>query len=216
MERQRECEAREWFIKQGKDLAIVARSVQLEWLNYSTVIHTLGQRIRAEKGAKTEYVPIRRVAAERLARTDLMIIAYDAWIIGNAKSVDVRHGLIVFGEKCEVRRVKVSSLLDYVAAELSALGEVLESEEPDAVLNQHCTSCFFRDRCREKAVAFGDLSILAGMSDKERKKLRSRGLFNVTQLAYTWRLDAAQRGGTFPSGTHTLSRPLPYGKRPLM
>ena len=32
-----------------------------------------------------------------------------------------------------------------------------------------------------------DLSLLAGMSEKERKKLRSKGIFTVTQLSYTFR-----------------------------
>ena len=32
-----------------------------------------------------------------------------------------------------------------------------------------------------------DLSLLAGMSAKERQKLRSKGIFTVTQLSYTFR-----------------------------
>ena len=32
-----------------------------------------------------------------------------------------------------------------------------------------------------------DFSLLAGMSAKERQKLRSKGIFTVTQLSYTFR-----------------------------
>lgn len=58
---------------------------------------------------------------------------------------------------------------------------------PDLVLNRHCPECEFRDRCRQKAIETDDLSLLAGMSAKERQKLRSKGIFTVTQLSYTFR-----------------------------
>jgi len=58
---------------------------------------------------------------------------------------------------------------------------------PDLVLNRHCAECEFRDRCRKIAVEKDDLSLLAGMSAKERQKLRSKGIFTVTQLSYTFR-----------------------------
>jgi predicted flap endonuclease-1-like 5' DNA nuclease len=58
---------------------------------------------------------------------------------------------------------------------------------PDLILNRHCPECEFRDRCRQKAIEADDLSLLAGMSAKERQKLRSKGIFTVTQLSYTFR-----------------------------
>lgn len=58
---------------------------------------------------------------------------------------------------------------------------------PDLALNRHCAECEFRDRCRKLAFEKDDLSLLAGMSAKERQKLRSKGIFTVTQLSYTFR-----------------------------
>ena len=78
---------------------------------------------------------------------------------------------------------------------------------PDLVLNRHCAECEFQARCRKLAVEKDDLSLLApwsrrftkpgtragystglaGMSAKERQKLRSKGIFTVTQLSYTFR-----------------------------
>src|SRR5207247_7801492 len=48
-------------------------------------------------------------------------------------------------------------------------------------------ACEFQTRCRKIAVEKDDLSLLAGMSAKERQKLRSKGIFTVTQLSYTFR-----------------------------
>ena len=55
------------------------------------------------------------------------------------------------------------------------------------MLNAHCGQCEFQARCRNLAKEKDDLSLLANMSAKERQKLRSKGIFTVTQLSYTFR-----------------------------
>ncbi len=108
------------------------------------------------------------------------------------------------GLAAEVRKrvEKLTALLSSPATARSADSHVRESwpdEEtrrlggprsvaaPDLVLNRHCAECEFRDRCRKIAVEKDDLSLLAGMSAKERQRLRSKGIFTVTQLSYTFR-----------------------------
>ena len=58
---------------------------------------------------------------------------------------------------------------------------------PDLVLNRHCGECEFQARCRKIAIEKDDLSLLSSMSAKERQQLRSKGIFTVTQLSYTFR-----------------------------
>ena len=55
------------------------------------------------------------------------------------------------------------------------------------ILNSHCPSCEFRDRCRAEAVNRDDLSLLRGMSEKEILAQRKRGINTVTQFACTFR-----------------------------
>lgn len=87
-----------------------------------------------------------------------------------------------------VTKVKTSALAGEVRKRLEKMTALLASEKPpDLVLNRHCAECEFRDRCRQKAIETDDLSLLAGMSAKERQKLRSKGIFTVTQLSYTFR-----------------------------
>ena len=62
-----------------------------------------------------------------------------------------------------------------------------DDSAPDLVLNRHCHQCEFQARCRKQAAEKDDLSLLSGMSEKERKKLRGKGIFTVTQLSYTFR-----------------------------
>ena len=68
------------------------------------------------------------------------------------------------------------------------MAEMLSQDSPpDLVLNRHCTECEFQNRCRKKAIEKDDLSLLARMNEKERKKFNDKGIFTVTQLSYTFR-----------------------------
>jgi hypothetical protein len=88
----------------------------------------------------------------------------------------------------QVSKVKTSALAGEVRKRLGKITALLASPAPpDLVLNRHCAECEFQARCRKLAVEKDDLSLLAGMSAKERQKLRSKGIFTVTQLSYTFR-----------------------------
>jgi hypothetical protein len=87
-----------------------------------------------------------------------------------------------------VTKVKTAALAGEVRKRLGKITALLASPTPpDLVLNRHCAECEFQARCRKLAVEKDDLSLLAGMSAKERQKLRSKGIFTVTQLSYTFR-----------------------------
>jgi predicted RecB family nuclease len=62
-----------------------------------------------------------------------------------------------------------------------------DDSPPDLVLNRHCSQCEFETRCRKQATEKDDLSLLSGMSGKDRKKLHDKGIFTVAQLSYTFR-----------------------------
>src|SRR5262245_41695213 len=85
-------------------------------------------------------------------------------------------------------KARTSALASEIRKRLEKVVALLSSPTPpDLVLNRHCAECEFRDRCRQKAIETDDLSLLAGMSAKERQKLRSKGIFTFTQLSYTFR-----------------------------
>jgi predicted RecB family nuclease len=58
---------------------------------------------------------------------------------------------------------------------------------PPLILNKHCAECAFQARCRQVAVEKDELSLLSGMTEKERKKQHDKGIFTITQLSYTFR-----------------------------
>jgi len=100
----------------------------------------------------------------------------------------VSLGKIIHGDDHATLRVKTPALASEVRKRLGNISALLASPEPpDLVLNRHCAECEFQAGCRKHAVEKDDLSLLAGMSAKERQKLRSKGIFTVTQLSYTFR-----------------------------
>jgi hypothetical protein len=60
-------------------------------------------------------------------------------------------------------------------------------EPPPLILNRHCAVCDFQPRCRGIAIECDDLSLLTGMSVKERAKCNAKGIFTITQLSYGYR-----------------------------
>jgi predicted RecB family nuclease len=169
------------------------------------------------RGKAAQFIPIRFIYRNKLTKDDRLLLAFDAFALSEMLGREVSLGKIIHGDSHTTLKVKTSALsgevrkrIEKIAALLSARSadsHVRESppgEEtrglggprsdprsvpapPDLVLNRHCAECEFRDRCRKIAIEKDDLSLLAGMSAKERQKLRSKGIFTVTQLSYTFR-----------------------------
>lgn len=161
----------------------VARSQNLE-----SSIHAI-ERIPSEgRGKPAQFIPIRFVFTNKLNRDDKLLLAFDALTLSKILDHDVGLGKIIHGDDQATLKVKTSAL----AVEVRKLSEKIttllsSSAPPDLVLNRHCAECEFQARCRQKAIEKDDLSLLSGMTEKERKKLNSKGIFTVTQLSYTFR-----------------------------
>ena len=97
-------------------------------------------------------------------------------------------GKIIHGDDRNTLKVKTSALTGEVLKLTGKIATLLSNPSPpDLVLNRHCAECEFQTRCRQKAIEKDDLSLLSGMTEKERKKFNSKGIFTVTQLSYTFR-----------------------------
>lgn len=147
------------------------------------------ERVPAEgRGKAAQFVPIRCIFLRKLTKDDKLLLAFDAFVLAHALGRDIAVGEIIHGDEHTTIKVKTTALAGEVRKRIESTVTLLSSPRPpDLVLNRHCTECEFQARCREKAIETDDLSLLAGMSVKERQKLRSKGIFTVTQLSYTFR-----------------------------
>ena len=71
---------------------------------------------------------------------------------------------------------------------MKEIGDVASGNKPPLLrLNDHCPICEYKELCRAAAIEKDDLSLLRGLKGKEYDTLRSKGIFTVTQLSYTFR-----------------------------
>ena len=147
------------------------------------------QRIPPEApNSSTQLVPIRFVPANKLSNSDKMVAAFEALVLAKSLGIKVGVAKIIHGEKYSVFTVKANLLSRSVHKAVSQVAALLSATSPpDLILNRHCTECEFQDRCRKQAVEKDDLSLLTHLTDKDRARLKGKGIFTVTQLSYTFR-----------------------------
>jgi predicted RecB family nuclease len=147
------------------------------------------ERVPSEgRGKPAQFVPIHFVFRNKLTKDNRLLLTFDALVLSQALGREVSFGKIIHGDDHATLKVKTSTLTGEARKRLEKAVALLSSPAPpDLVLNRHCAECEFQARCRQKALEKDDLSLLAGMSAKEGQKLRSKGIFTVTQLSCTFR-----------------------------
>jgi predicted RecB family nuclease len=147
------------------------------------------ERIPAKgRGKPSQFVPVRFVFTNKLGRDEKLAAAFDALVLSKNLGREVSLAKVIHGDERAAVTVKTSSLVGEVQKHIGQIAKLLSNTAPpDLVLNRHCAECEFQARCRKIALEKDDLSLLAGMGEKERQKLGSKGIFTVTQLSYTFR-----------------------------
>ncbi len=168
---------------------LLATDVAVRAPDIETCVAAIERVASAGRGLAAQFIPIRFAWMNKLGRHDKLSLAFDALALGEALGRDVSAGRIVHGDNHDTLNVKLPAWVTEARKLVKNIAVLLSNPTPpDLVLNRHCAECEFQARCRQKAVEKDDLSLLAGMSPKERQKLRSKGIFAVTQLSYTFRV----------------------------
>jgi predicted RecB family nuclease len=135
-----------------------------------------------------QFIPIRFTFTNKLTKGNKLMLAFDALALSEMIKKEVSHGKIIYGHGYTTLKIKISALTGEVRKLADKIAKLLASESPpDLILNRHCAECEYQAACRQKAIEKDDLSLLTGMTEKERKKLNSKGIFTVTQLSCTFR-----------------------------
>src|SRR5262249_26970734 len=75
---------------------------------------------------------------------------------------------------------------------------------PEPILNNHCPTCEFQQRCHARATETDHLSLLRGLGEDGIAKLARRGMFTITQRSYTFRARRAGKNSS-PIRTHSFA-----------
>jgi predicted RecB family nuclease len=147
------------------------------------------ERIPSEgRGKSAQFIPIHFIFRNKLTKDDKLLLAFDVFVFSEMLGRTVSLGKIIHGDDHATLKVRTLALAGEVRKHIGKITTLLASPTPpDLVLNRHCAECEFQARCRKIAIEKDDLNLLASMSAKERQKLRSKGIFTVTQLSYTFR-----------------------------
>ena len=174
--------------------------------NLQSRIHSV-ERVLPEDGDKSaQFVPIRFIANNKLTKNDKLLLAYDTLVLSEALGQEVEKAKIIHGDQGTALEVKTSTLkieVRKLTEKISLL--ISKNSPPDLILNRHCVECEFHAQCRQKAVDADDLSLLSGMTDTERSRHRSKGIFTVNQLSYTFRPRKTSKRAKNPANPHYLA-----------
>jgi predicted RecB family nuclease len=166
----------------------IAQEVFAQTQDLESCVPAVERVVSAGARKAEQCVPVRFVFANKIARSEKLRLAFDAQVLSKALGLPVRLGKIIHSDECRTTKVSLSALAGEVRKLIGEVTALLASNKPpDLALNRHCAECGFQSRCLQKLTERDDLSLLARMTTKERKKYRSKGLFTVTQLSYTFR-----------------------------
>ncbi len=141
----------------------------------------------AGRGKAGRGAPVRFHFLNKPGRDERLLLGFDALVLAGRNQRQSMHGKLVHGDDYTVKKVKTAELAGEVRRHIGQIAALLAgAAPPELVLNRHCPECGFQNHCRQKAVEQDSLSLLAGMSGRERQKLRVKGIFTITQLSYTF------------------------------
>ena len=174
--------------------------------NLVTQIQAIERVPSVDPSKPAQLIPIRFVCFNKLSKDDRLLLTFDAFVLSKATGRDVTVGKIIHGDDYTTLKSNISNLLGETCKLIGKTTALVSGESPpDLILNRHCSKCEFQATCRRKALEKDDLSLLAGMTEKERRKHRMRGIFTVTQLSYTFRPRRTPKRVTSPTTLHYFS-----------
>jgi predicted RecB family nuclease len=178
-------------IKAGDTHILGAR---VEALGVVLSFDLLERHVDRDDDSRRFYVPVLFSHRNKLTRVDSRLAALHGIVLAGALGQPVPFVKIVHGPGFSVSKIKLvgpkatTRLVEEARQILDKLRKQVESTSPPLmILNSHCTSCEFRDRCHAEAVNRDDLSLMRGMSEKEILAQRKRGINTATQFACTFR-----------------------------
>jgi predicted RecB family nuclease len=140
------------------------------------------------RGRPTIFIPYRFEASNKITKEHKLLLTFDALMLSDSLGREISLGKVVHGDNYVTLNVNTLALAHEVRKLVKDNATLLGGNAPpDLVLNRHCGQCEFQNRCLAQAREKDDLSLLSGMSEKDRKMLHGKGIFTVTQLSYTFR-----------------------------
>jgi predicted RecB family nuclease len=171
--------------------------------NLESSIHAVERRTPEGGDERASIIPIKFVNANKVHKHDKLSLAFDALALSQMLGSDIVVGNIIYGNDHTRLTVNTGVLTSEVRSVTEKIDALLSGNSPpELVLNRHCPECEFKHQCRKKALEIDDLSLLSGITETERNSHRSKGIFTVKQLSYTFRSRSPRKRAKNPAMPH--------------
>ena len=166
----------------------IAIDVRLRTNELKSRLHAIERTASAGRGSTNQLIPYRFEFTNKLSRQHKLLVTFDSLALSETVGWAVTLGKVMHGDSRATLKVKISAFASDVRKRIKEITALLAGNSPPSlVLNRHCGQCEFKARCSTQAREKDELSLLSGMSEKDRQRLHSKGIFTVTQLSYTFR-----------------------------
>jgi len=175
-------------------------------LHWHRGLHAVERVLFSDRCKLDLLIPLYFVYRNKITQVDKMRLAFDALILSEAFGRDIHLGKIIHGDGCITTKISTLYLVNKVRKQIVSVDTLLTNNlPPDLVLNRYCVECEFQLNCRKRALEKDDLSLLASMTMQERNQHRSKGIFTVNQLSYTFRPRRIPKRVKNPSNRHYIA-----------
>ncbi len=141
-----------------------------------------------EPGSDNDLVPVIFTCKENLAINDKLNLAFCGFALGIALGEMPLFGRIIHGLEHTNTRIKLDRLIARIIPAVNHIESFATGHDaPQMHIGKHCQVCEFGTECWKTAIENDDLSLISGLSLKERKKFNNKGIFTVNQISYTFR-----------------------------
>ena len=133
-------------------------------------------------------VPVLFSPWEKPEISDSLLVCFGALSLSQSTRTQIETGMLIYGDNLRRRTIRISdhsALLNRILREIGSL--LPGGRDPPLILNAHCSLCDFCSKCRGIAIERDDLSLLSGMSPKDRSKALTKGILTISQLSYGYR-----------------------------
>jgi predicted RecB family nuclease len=142
----------------------------------------------ASKLGDFHYVPILFHEGEQIHQEQRLLLNLYGLFLSRLQGRCPDTGIAWHGKDCNATRVRLNvdkRELERLARDLKTMLSV--ECLPRLILNDHCRVCEFQKPCHAQAMQEDNISLLRALGEKEITKYAKKGIFTVTQLAYTFR-----------------------------
>ncbi len=116
-------------------------------------------------------------------------MGFAGFVIGEMRRYRPKMGFIIpVADKPQ--QIPLESLYPTIRTTIADLRKLINTESPEPsplILNEHCSTCPFRQHCLREAEEADNLSLLERMTPKLIRKYQAKGIFTVTQLSYVFK-----------------------------